>query len=335
VPGFSIKIPHSLDTPGVWAYAAGISRQFGGGRGVFRADYSYRNYVNFYTQRIDLSTGTVSDPRAGLADLAVIENSNSVKRRYSGLTLSATYRVGARTDLGGNYTLSRLWGNFDGENSTSGPVTTDLVSYPEYRRASWYAPEGDLAADQRHRATIWANYRVPKVEGLTLSVLADLASGVPYGAVGLVDARNYVANPGYAQPQGASSEIYYYTARDAFRTEPTRRVDFAATYNHRVSARSRPLDAFVQAQVLNVFNTQDLCGCGADVFTNGGPVFLSRIGSGVNTAVTTSTLAPFNPLTETPVLGVNWTYNANFGTPVNRFAYTSPRSFRLSFGVRF
>ena len=36
-----------------------------------------------------------------------------------------------------------------------------------------------------------------------------------------------------------------------------------------------------------------------------------------------------------PVLGTNWNYNANFGTPKNRFAFTSPRAFRLTFGVRF
>ena len=30
--------------------------------------------------------------------------------------------------------------------------------------------------------------------------------------------------------------------------------------------------------------------------------------------------------------GQNWTYNASPG-PLNRFAYTSPRTFRLTFGV--
>jgi len=74
---------------------------------------------------------------------------------------------------------------------------------------------------------------------LTLSALADLATGVPYGAVGLVDARNFVTNPGYAQPQGATSEVYFYTPRDAFRTNASRRVDFAANYSQRLSAWAR------------------------------------------------------------------------------------------------
>ncbi len=108
----------------------------------------------------------------------------------------------------------------------------------------------------------------------------------------------------------------------------------AANYTYRVPG-NLSLDAFLQVQVLNVFNVQDLCACGADVFNNGGGVALSRIGSGVLTPVSTPSLAPFNPFTTTPVQGVNWNYNTNWGTPLNRFAFTSPRTFRMTFGLRF
>ena len=84
-------------------------------------------------------------------------------------------------------------------------------------------------------------------------------------------------------------ETYYYTARDAFRTESSRRTDMAANYVYRVPG-GHSIDAFVQAQVLNVFNTQDMCGCGADVFNNGGGVALSRIGSGLLTLPSTTLL---------------------------------------------
>jgi hypothetical protein len=271
-----------------------------------------------------------------------------MKRRYSGGTVSATYRVTARTDVGGNYTLSRLWGNFDGENVGTGPLATDLFQYPECRQASWYAPEGDLAADQRHRSTMWISYGVPGVNGLTLSLLQDLASGVPYGAGGgspggqtgfsstaVVDARDFVTNPGYITPQGGPNETYYYTARDAFRTEGSRRTDFAANYAYGISTGTRRVELFVQAQVLNLLNVQDLCGCGSDVFLNGGSVYLSRIGSSVRTPANTAGLPAFNPLTTAPVLGTNWRYGPNWGTALNRFAYTMPREFRMTFGVRF
>jgi hypothetical protein len=51
--------------------------------------------------------------------------------------------------------------------------------------------------------------------------------------------------------------------------------------------------------------------------------------------VSTPSLTPFNPFTTTPVQGVNWNYNTNWGTPLNRFAFTSPRTFRMTFGLRF
>ncbi len=346
VPGVSVQIPNSLTSPNVRVYAAGISRQLTS-RAVLRADYSFRDYRDFYSSRIDRTTGIVVDQYGNRADLAIIENTNDLKRRYSGVTVSGRYRINSRSDAGGSYTLSRLWGNFDGENTASGPLTTDLFQYPEYREAAWFAPEGDLAADQRHRATFWFTYGVPKIEGLTISVLQDLATGVPYGAGGglasgqsgfsasaVVDARPYVPDLGYATPQGGTRETYYYTARDAFRTEMSRRTDMALNYSYRVP-RSRSAEAFIQAQMLNIFNVQDLCACGADVFNNGGGVALSRIGSGVLTPVSTPSLTPFNPFTTTPVEGVNWNYNSNFGTPLNRFAFTSPRTFRMTFGLRF
>ena len=58
VPGFNVGIPNGLSSPNVLAYAVGISRQFQN-RAVVRADYSYRDYRDFYSQRIDTTTGTV------------------------------------------------------------------------------------------------------------------------------------------------------------------------------------------------------------------------------------------------------------------------------------
>jgi outer membrane receptor for ferrienterochelin and colicin len=338
VPGVSSKIGDNLTSPNVMEYAGGISRQFS--RGVVRADYSYRKYRDFYAAQIDLTTGTVVDPYGNPADFEIDQNTNLVQRQYSGVTLSANYRVNARTDVGGNYTLSRLWGNFNGENTTSGPVNSGILSYPEYHQDAWFAPMGDLEADQRHRVNMWLNYGVPRLNGLTVSVLEDVASGTPYGAAGLVDARNYVPAAiasKYASPQGGSNETYYYTARDAFRTEASRRTDLAINYSYGVSAGARKIDLYIQGQIVNLFNQQDLCGCGAtDVFANGGAVTVGRIGSSVLSPVSSpSTMARFDPFNVTPVQGTNWNYGTNFGTPLSRMAFTTPRTFRMTFGVRF
>ena len=213
-------------------------------------DGVFRTYHDFYSQRADLRTGQVADELGNKYDLFVVENTNNVKRRYSGLTTQASYRFSDGLDIGANYTLSRLWGNFDGETSASGPSVAQVDAFPEYKDLSWNAPEGDLAADQRHRARIWATFVTPMPEGagsLTFGLLQQIGSGVPYGAVGSgtsgVNTIPFVTPaPGYLMPQGPPGAVdYYYTARDAFRTETTYRTDLAISYGYRVGVgRSQP-----------------------------------------------------------------------------------------------
>jgi outer membrane receptor protein involved in Fe transport len=336
VPGVSRTIPGSLESPHALEYAAGISRRLGD-RASVRADFMYRDFRDFYSERIDTSTGIAVDSLGGRFDKSVIENSNDLKRRYTGATFSMTYRMSGRTDVGGNYTLSRLWGSFDGENLGSGPLAASAFQYPEYAQASWNYPEGDLSADQRHRAAMWVNYGVPKLTGLTVSVLETMASGLPYGAVGTVNVAPFVTNPGYLAPvTGTLNKSYFFTARDAFRTEASSRTDMSATYSYAIRAGGRRFDLFGQAVVINLFNQFDLCGCGAaSVFANGGADVSTRIGQAVLTNSGTPSLARFNPLTTTPVEGTNWSYGPSFGTATIKQAFTSPRTFRLTFGARF
>jgi hypothetical protein len=94
------------------------------------------------------------------------------------------------------------------------------------------------------------------------------------------------------------------------------------------------VDLFIQMHLLNVFNQFQLCGCGASVFANGGNILTTRISTGVNSPNGT-TRPNFNPFTQTPVQGVNWDFAPAFGTAQSRMAFTLPREFRVTFGVRF
>jgi len=351
LPGVAQRIGEDLTTPNNIEYATGISRQFGS-RASMRADYVFRDYRDFYVSRTDLSTGRVTNSVGQQFDLTIIENDseNKYKRRYQGVTGQATYRFGSRTDIGGTYTLSHAWGNLDGENVASGPLTGGAYQYPEYLQESWYFPEGDLVIDQRHRTRLWINYGVPKVDGLTLSLLQALESGIPYAAGGLpiqggnangVNVAPYIDNPGYVTEPAGSATPYFYTARDEFRTEGQKRTDFAANYTYNLGARGRQFGLFVQAQVINLFNQFQLCACGAvNVFANPGApgtgAGLQAIDRTLRTPVNSAaTVTQFNPFTETPVEGVNWAKGAAFGKAATRYAYTTPRTFRLTFGVRF
>jgi hypothetical protein len=361
IPGVTPQIRGNLKSPNVLEYATGLNRQFGN-RAAARVDYVFRDYRDMYIERRDLTVGKVTNSAGQTFDLGLVENTNDLTRQYSGMTAQGTYRAGSRSDIGATYTLSRTWGNFNGESVASGPVTSDAFQYPEYRQESWNFPIGDLQVDQRHRARLWINYGVPRVSGLVVSLLETLESGVPFGPNNLnnasangVDPRPYVANPGYVAPPTATTVNYFFTAdcsrlpatipsqiecvggqRDAFRTEGQKRTDFAASYTHGIKTGAHTLDLFVQAQIVNLFNQFQLCGCGDTVFVNGGSVTQTRIDQTVRTnASNPATYAAFNPFTTSPVQGVNWDYAPTFGTALNRFAYTTPRQFRVTFGVRF
>jgi hypothetical protein len=339
IPGVSSRIADTLDSPNANEWSTGISRQLGN-RGSLRADFVYRNYNDFYAARLDTTTGRVTDPVAGTFDLALLDNTDAVDRKYKGVTVQATYRFGSRVDVGGNYTLSKASGSFDGENTNSGPVTTELLSYPEFVQARWNSPEGDLSIDQRHRSRIWGTYRVPtgdRFGSLDLGVMQTLESGVPYGAVGAINTVPYGPAGLYLNPSGDRPDgfwNYYFTSRDAYRTEANYRTDLAVNYAYRIPGASN-VQVFFRGEVVNVFNVFQLCGCGSTVFSNGGATRLSAIGQGVLTAANSPALRPFNPFTDTPVEGVNWAKAPTFGQQVNQQSWTTPRLFRFSIGARF
>lgn len=348
IPGVTPLIG-DLGSPSNWEYAAGVNRQIGS-RTAVRADFIYREFGNFYAD-ITAPGSRATDAEGRRYDLVTIANDNDLAfRRYAGLTLQGTYRLNT-LDVGGNYTVSRNWGNFEGESVNNGPLRFEGTRFPEYRQASWNYPSGDLSTDQRHRARAWLNYRPEYARGLTLSVLQLMESGIPYGAGGRdaavsgavtsgVDPRAYVTNPGYLNPPSGTDIAYYYTARDAFRTEGQIRTDFAANYVFRLPKTSSA-ELFFQAQIINLFNQSQLCACGGTAFgtggsANAGGVNVQRINTAVLTPVSTpARFAAFNPFTTVPVRGTNWDLGPVFGQAVNRFAYTTPQSLRLSFGVRF
>jgi hypothetical protein len=337
IRGVTPLIRESLTSPNVWEWAGGANRQFGS-RASIRADVVYRDFHDFYAFRTDTGTGQVLDRDGRAYDLTVITNSDDLTRRYAGLTLQGAYRARDHFDAGVSYTLARAWGNVEGEGA-GGPTPSAALQYPEYKQASWNYPIDELSIDQRHRARVWATYRTPWVEGLSVSLLQIVESGVPYGAVSAsgVNAGPFVTNPGYLSPPPGSQTVYYFTATDEFRTEGQRRTDVAANYQYRVPGAGR-LELFGQVQVLNLFNQSQLCACGAStVSQNGGSASIAnRIDTGIRTPVTHGALyQPFNPFTTAPVRGVNWDYGPSFGQALSRLAYTTPRTLRVTFGVRF
>jgi Carboxypeptidase regulatory-like domain len=322
VPGVNRKVSADLGPPNTNEVAGGVTRRLGS-RGTLRADTVYRKYHDFYSDHVDTTTGQVSNSLGTIFDVIVTENTNKIERQYAGLNLSGSWRPNARTTVQFAYTLSHTWGNAEGENSASGPITATVDSYPEYRDPRWNNPIGDLQTDQRHKARIVATYDMPlsRFGSLTVGAIEYLGSGNPYSAIGSVASSRFVP-AGLGYKNAPSTVNYYFTERDAFRSENWYSTDLAATYSYRAHGLSK-MEGFVKFELLNTFNQSSIINT-----------------QYLNTAVLTNSSTPakyalFNPFTDTPVKGTNWDLGPTFGQATSRFAYQTPRTFRMSFGVRF
>ena len=154
-----------------------------------------------------------------------------------------------------------------------------------------------------------------------MTVLETYASGRAYSALGTIDTRPYVTNPGYEDPPVAVN-YYFGGARAPFRFEDMTRTDVALNANLKIW---KSLEVFLQPEVINVFNEDALSG--------------GRIGFDTDVTVNTRASAGaafenFDPSTE-PVEGTHYAYGANFGRAIGRDAYQLPRTFRFSVGLRF
>ena len=351
VPGGNVVIGDTLASPHTDEISIGLVKRLGS-KGSLRADIVSREGDDFYSEVRDLTTGR-GIVNGNPADLSVIKNDETgiIKREYLGLHTQVRYRLTDRFQVGANYTLSRAEGNFDGETTANGPVSTGVLFYPEYFDNAWSRPDGDLSIDRRHNFRAWAIYQLIDTDrhDLSVSLLQNYFSGLPYGAVGAVDSRqgptnpNGVVNPGYVTPP--NNVTYYFTARDAFRTADVLQTDFSLNYSFRVPVGGRDIEMFIQPEVINVFNADDIISTNVNFFN-------TAIFDATNTGATSCANAgptggpgrcrTFNPFTETPVEGIHWNKRPTdargfngFGTATTPDAYQTARTYRFSVGIRF
>jgi hypothetical protein len=322
----NVIVPDTIRSPSADELALGLTKRLGN-RGMFRGDLVYRDWTDFYSNRVRPNNQV---PIAGRPqDLVEVGNfgNDELSREYLGLQTQFRYRVNDRLRTGATYTLSELEGNINGETTGSGPVTSSPNQRPEYFDAAWSFPVGHLSAHQRHKLRAWGIYDVidSDRQSLSVSVLQSFFSGQPYGAVGAVDTRPFVENPGYITRP--ASVTYFFTDRDAFETDDTSSTDLALNYSFRLNAFGRRLEVFLQPQILNLFDEDSAGGVniGVQDATTGGSCPDSATGR----------CLPFDPFTQTPVEGVHWVKGDTFGEPTSGGDFQTPRTFRFSIGFRF
>ncbi len=349
LPGVNLKIVNPLSSPNADEIALG----FGGTLGsnfVYRFDAVRRDYNDFYTTQRDLTTGYVNDDLGNKYNLGVFVNSNIPERNYTALNTSLAYRTGP-LGVGGNWTWSHMLGTFVGEGAGGGPASSGILNYPEYQRASWSTPRGSLSQDQRHRIRVYGNYDFslgPVM--ITPGVVQAVDTGTPYGASGLVNPSAYVnlgcadpgANPTNCYVSEQTNSTYFFTSRDAYRTDTIYRTDLSLN----LSAKIGPVELYVQPQVINLFNGQGV------TFSNNATAINTSVFVGRSATANAQGLVRFDPFNATPIecpqgssaatckaMGANWQKNAAFGKPTSGSSaspsFQLPRTWLVTMGVRF
>lgn len=319
VPGVNTAVSPDIKSANTNEVMAGLAHELGA-KGAVRLDFVYRKYADFYGNFVDTTTGKVTDPRTNTQfNLTVVDNTNSVQRDYKGMSAQFEYRATRSLRLSGNYMLSWARGSVEGEDLTNGATRASANEYPEYRQASWNYPVGYTNGDQRHKVRVWGTYALPVAAALgdaTLGFMQRFDSGLGYDYNMTVDSRPYVNNPGYITPP--STLTYYLSERGGLRFAGTWRTDLSLSWNRRLAGLPKA-QVFFRGVVNNVLNTLRM-----DSFNTS---IIGRTGD--------ATLAAFNPFTEKPVEGLNWTKGPSFGQATSPTSYQSPREFNFSVGVRF
>lgn len=322
IPGFSNILPPGggFTSPNAEELTVGITKRLGR-KGLLRADLIYREWDDFYSELVDVNiTGTVETP-AGTLDVTHIGNfgNDKLSRDYIGLNVQSRYRFTDRFTLAGNWTFSELDGNINGETGGSGPVPSSPNAFKEYKEERWNSPTGNLFSDQRHKVRVWGVYDIIDSEhnSLNVSLLQNFFGSQPLAVAGSVDSRPFVTNPGYAIP--VTNVTYFFSPRGSIRSDSVTRTDLALNYGFRWNLFGRQVEVFVQPEVINVFN-RDAVIDPDDTIVD---------------ATNDSSFDTFNPFTETPVQGVHWDFDDDYGEATDEDDFQTPRTYRFSVGFRF
>jgi len=132
----------TLDVPSTWEYSLGFAAS-SGRRARSGSMASTRDYEPSYTDQVLLASRCPTR-RGRKFDLNTIVTTNDLDRKYKALMGQVQYRFTPEFTLGGNYTLSRSYGNVNNENESSGPCRTTTCPTSSTRTTVGTRPSGPL-----------------------------------------------------------------------------------------------------------------------------------------------------------------------------------------------
>ncbi len=280
--------------------------------------------------------GRSTDSVGNEYDLGIVRELEHRRARVHGTPHLPLLADRSNLNVSANWTWSRMHRELRRRDRRLGPVPRALRELSRVLRHAWIAPRG--RASRRTSATGCVS-SAPTTSGSGPIGITpgpgpvhrhrNAVRGRRFGTVGVV-VIPIVTNPGYVTPPARNS--YYFTARDAYRTDTITRTDLSLT----LSGKIGPVEIFVQPQILNLFNDRASPPSTRRSASAPGP----RPTPLASSASTPSPRLPIEcPQTasaaDCKALGANWKKGVNFGKPTSSASYQRPRTWTISMGVRF
>lgn len=311
IPGVNIRLDPALKPPAVDEYQASLAYAFTGtplGDGYLKATAVYKNWTNL----IDYSLGNNGQaayviPQSGETAYPYVQywyNNPKATRNYRALELEFS-TTKEHWQFQGNFTWSRLWGNYEGEDDVEPGRGEGIGAWN--LDPNQVAPKGYLRGHVPFRIRLMGTYTLDSSLGkTTLGFLYRYDSGSYRSATRMV--LGSALSPDL--PLEAQNEVftqYLDGQRGTLVGGSSSYVDVSVNHEWELrKVKGVPVRAFLRAVIKNVFNHQQLL------------------------------IAPMVYASYPDVSTDSWTPDdpATFGQP-NGASFGEPRSYGLSAGIRF
>jgi Carboxypeptidase regulatory-like domain/TonB-dependent Receptor Plug Domain len=185
----------------------------------------------------------------GSGSTYVIANLDGAFTKYYEATFESEYRATEKLNLGGSYTWSHYYGNFDQDNTTFNTANDQAIFIGSSNigdgpgRQLWNFKYGDLRGDRRNQVKLNGTYQLPWQA--TTGAFFVWQSGQPYQLESVLPYRAFTTSSSdtnrYAEPAGS-------------RTSPSHH-QFDWNYTQNIPL-THGLNLQLAADVFNVFNRQ-------------------------------------------------------------------------------
>lgn len=240
LPTFNVRYRKDINPPRT--VETGFSMKHAIENGYVTLSLTQRSYKDLF-ESFQGDNGYITDPYGQLLPWIEYGNDPEARREYRAATTTFQKRWGQLTVFG-NYTFSKLTGNYESDAANSPGGTTSRGSFVLARPLA--KSDGYLNDDRRHVAKFFATYQWNwGTHHLVAGTSLLYQSGSPFSLTATT------ASKGNIYPVTVNTYTGFYSQRGQFRFNDRTNIDFSAEYNWNFVAKAA---FFAKLTVFNMLN---------------------------------------------------------------------------------